>query len=152
MELDFTGGTDIAAPAEFVFTRLMDPHAIGACVPLMQSVEAADHTHYRVNTGVGRTTLGIGLGFDVEVTGSRPPEHVSYLMRGRVVGSLVEIRSTIQLESEGLPTRLRWAAAVLVRGPAASMGTNLLGGTLRRFTEEFWREFGRRTAEEAGGP
>ena len=136
MEPDFAGGTDIAAPAEFVFTRLMDPNAIAACVPLVQSVEPADPTHYRVNTGVGRKRLGIGLGFDVEITGSRPAEQLNYLMRGRVVGSLVEIRSTIQLESEGLPIYLRWAAAVLVRGPV----------------EEFWREFGWRTAAEAGGP
>jgi carbon monoxide dehydrogenase subunit G len=147
MKLEFTGSSEITAPREKVWQRLMDPNFIAAFGPGVESVEAVDPTHFTVVSGIGVGALKIKFKLDVELSDVTPPERVRMTARGRAPGSAVDVASNVWLSEAGDGrTRLDWAATSTLSGAVASVGARFLEGTTRRLTEQFWNDFARRVS------
>jgi carbon monoxide dehydrogenase subunit G len=145
MKLEFAGAPEIAATADVVWARLMDPDFVAASAPGVESVEPADPTHFKVISGLGVGAIRVKFQLDVELSDLVPNERMHMIARGHVAGSAVEVASSVRLEpvADGR-SRLNWSATSTISGPLASVGGGLVEWTARRFTEEFWTDFARR--------
>ena len=146
MTFQFSGDPVITAPRQVVWERLTDPDFIAASAPGVESVEAADPTHFTVVSGLG---LGpIKVSFTMEVELSEVVERESLRMRSlaRGSGSVVDVVSVVRLEDAQDGTRLKWSATSEVSGTMARLGPRLIEGTARMMSERFWTDFARRVS------
>jgi carbon monoxide dehydrogenase subunit G len=146
MKLGFSGSSEITAPRERVWERLMDPEFVAASGPGVESVEPVDSTHFKVVSGLGLGIVKVRFTLDVELSDVVPPERLRMAARGRAPGSNVDVLSDVRLEAAGNRTRLHWMATTTFSGTVASIGGRLLEGTARRLTEQFWNDFARRVS------
>jgi carbon monoxide dehydrogenase subunit G len=147
MKLEFAGAPEITAPREKVWERLMDPNFVAASAPGVESVEPVDPTHFSVVSGLGIGAVKLKFNLDVELCDIVEPERLRMAARGKAPGSIVDVISSVRLDVAGKDrTRLNWSATTTVGGILASVGAQLLEGTARRLTEEFWTDFARRVS------
>jgi carbon monoxide dehydrogenase subunit G len=145
MKLEFSGAPEIGASREKVWDRLMDPEFIAASAPGVESVEAVDPTHFRVNSGIGVGPVRLAFNLDIELSGIVAPDRLTMTARGKASGSTVDVVSNVRLEEVGADrTRLNWSATSEISGAVTSIGPRLLEAIGRRLTEEFWNDFARR--------
>src|SRR5687767_14557231 len=145
MKLEFSGSSEVSAPRDVVWQRLIDPHFVAKSAPGVESVETIDLTHFRLTSafGVGAAKLRIAL--DAEMFDLVDGRSAKLRARGKAPGSAIDVLSTIRLEDAGPGhTRLHWTAAGELSGLVAMLGARLMEGALRTLTEEFWADFARR--------
>ncbi len=147
MQLLFTGSPDVAAPREALWSRLLDPSAVAACAPGVESVQALDDAHYTVVVGFGVGSIKARFTLHVELSDILPPESAKMRAHGTAPGSVVDVATGIRLEalSPG-ETRLHWTAEATVGGTIASVGARLFEGTARKIMDKFWRDFAAKAA------
>ena len=147
MKLEFSGAPEITAARDRVWAKLMDPDFVAASAPGVESVEAADPTHFKVVSGLGVGSIKVRFKLDVELFDVVAGQELRMRARGKAPGSAVDVVSHLQLEDAGPEkTRLNWSATSEVSGTVASVGARLLEGTARRLTEQFWADFARRVS------
>ena len=142
MHLDFAGAPMVSAPLPEVWRRLLDPHAVAAATPGVESVELVDPTHFKLVSGFGVGAIRLSFTLDVEL--SDLVEHTSASMHahGKAPGSVIDVRTAIKLDEKGpRETQLNWQATAIISGAVASIGSRLLEGALRKLTNEFWDTF-----------
>jgi carbon monoxide dehydrogenase subunit G len=148
MQLDFSGAPMIEAPLPEVWRRLLDPHAVAAAAPGVETVELIDATHFTVLCSIG---LGVvSLSFNLGVEFSDIIEQTSARMRaqGSASGSVVDVNTSIALDEHGpRATQLHWQATATITGVLASFGVRLLESVVRKLTEDFWETFARQASE-----
>lgn len=148
MQLDFAGAPTILAPLAEVWGRLLDPHAVAAAAPSVESVELVDATHFRIVSGFG--VGAIRMNFKLDVKFSDIVEHTSASMsaRGKAPGSEVHVHTAIELDEKGpRETQLRWRATATIDGVIVRIGARLLEGAVSKLTVEFWETFARQASE-----
>lgn len=147
MRLEFSGASEIAAPPERVWPRLMDHEFVASCAPGVESVTAVDDAHFKVVSGFGVGTIKVRFQLDVELSDVRPPESARISVHGKAPGSAVHVDTAVVLEPLAQDrTRLNWRAAADVHGTIASVGARLLKGTAHKITQSFWEKFAARVA------
>jgi carbon monoxide dehydrogenase subunit G len=147
MKFEFSGAPEIRASREQVWARLMDPDFVAASAPGVESVEAADPSHFRVVSGLGVGSIRVRFKLDVELLDVEMMQRLKMRAQGKAPGSAVDVISHLQLEDAGAGnTRLKWFATCEVSGTVASVGARLLEGTARRLTEQFWTDFAHRAS------
>ena len=150
MHLDFSGEPMIAAPRQAVWRRLLDPHAVGAASPGVESVEAIDATHFKVVSSLGVGAIRLSLALDIELSDLVEPESARMHARGKAPGSEIDVRTTILLhERDAETTQLQWEATATISGTIASIGARLLEGAVRKLTDDFWDTFAQQASAAA---
>lgn len=128
----------------------MDPNAVAASAPGVESVETVDPTHFRVVSGFGVGSLKARFTLTVELADIVEPESARLLAGGKAPGSVVGVESSVRLEEVSRElTRLHWTARADVAGTIASIGARVFDGAARKLMDRFWRDFARRTAAAA---
>ncbi|MEO8449817.1 MAG: carbon monoxide dehydrogenase subunit G [Gemmatimonadota bacterium] len=151
MQLEFSGAPEIAAGRAEVWRRLLDPAFVARSAPGVESVEAADPSHFKVVVALGVGMLKLRFTMQVELDDLVEPESARLRARGKAPGSTVDATTSFKLEALGPDrTKLNWDAVTEIGGTVASVGARLLEGTARKLTEEFWRDFAALVAEEKG--
>jgi carbon monoxide dehydrogenase subunit G len=133
----FEGSVDIAAPRDRVWSFLTDPKQVTTCAPDMQSLEIADPHHFKmvVRAGVGpiRSTFSV----NVEFTALQEPGHASVVARGQAPGSVVEMRSEMDLAAlDAARTTMNWSSDVTVSGMIQQVGGRLIQGAADKITRQ----------------
>ena len=150
MRLGFSGSPIISAPRKEVWRRLLDPDAVAAAAPGVESVESIDATHFKVNSGLGVGALRLHFTLDIELMDLVEPESARMHAQGTAPGSKVDVHTSIRLTDEGpRKTTLKWEATANVSGTIASLGARLLEGALRKLTDDFWETFAQQSSEAA---
>ena len=150
MHLDFSGEPMIAAPRHAVWLRLLDPHAVAAAAPGVESVEAIDATHFKVVSGLGVGAIRLSFTLDIELSDLVEPKSARMHARGKAPGSEVDVRTTIILhERDSETTQLQWEATATISGTIASIGARLLEGAVRKLTDDFWDTFAQQASAAA---
>ena len=150
MHLDFSGEPMIAAPRHAVWLRLLDPHAVAAAAPGVESVEAIDATHFKVVSGLGVGAIRLSFTLDIELSDLVEPKSARMHARGKAPGSEVDVRTTILLhERDAETTQLQWEATATISGTIASIGARLLEGAVRKLTDDFWDTFAQQASTAA---
>ena len=149
MKLEFSGAPEIAASRERVWQRLIDPRFVARSAPGVESVEVIDPTHFKVISSFGVGLMSARLTMDGELFDLVPGASAKMRVRGRGLGSVVEVISSIAVQDTGSgKVRLKWSATSELSGTVTNVGAPLVEGIARKLTEQFWADFARRVAEE----
>lgn len=147
MQLTFSGSPEVAAPREVLWARLLDPSAVAACAPGVESVEPLDEARYKVVCAFGVGAIKARFSLTVELSDLAPPETARMRAHGTAPGSVVDVVTGIRLESLGpTQTRLHWTAEATIGGTIASVGARLFEGTARKIINRFWQDFAAKTS------
>lgn len=150
MQLDFSGDPVIAAPRHAVWLRLLDPNAVAAAAPGVESVESIDDTHFKVVSSLGVGAIRLSFTLEIELSDLVEPESARMHARGKAPGSEVEVLTSIRLhERDTETTQLAWEATATISGTIASIGARLLEGAVRKLTDEFWDTFAKQATAAA---
>lgn len=113
--MQFEDEVVVDSPREQVWTFLLDPYALGGCVPGVEEVEIFESG--RAFGGIGRISFGsLEVKFPARVEWVEQDELRGGRLRAlaRVVGHEIEGEGTLNLTDEGAGTRLAWSASVLL--------------------------------------
>jgi|SRR5690606_13277920 len=151
MKLAFAGSPEIRATREEVWRRLLDPHFIGSSTPGVESVEITGPNRFRMHLGFGVALLKLNFAMDVGFHDIVELESARMEARGTATGTTVAMDSRIRIEEHDPQLqRLHWNAETRVDGALAGVGSMLVEGVARKFTERFWDDFAERVEREAG--
>ena len=143
------GRTEIAAPPEEIWARLLDPDALAALIPGAHNVEKLSNTAFRaeVTLGVGPVTGRYRAA--VRLSDLDPPRSAS--LSGEADGALGFGRGCGHLTLESpAPDRtiVCWRYEAAVGGKVAAIGGRLLDGAARVLIRQFFAAL----AKQAGTP
>ncbi len=142
------GEATVGAPAERVWTLLLDPATLQAVIPGCHTIEKISDTHFRAEV-----TLGVGpvkgrYRADVKLFDLDPPHAVT--LGGSAEGALGfgsgEGRITLVPIADG-GTAIRYVYEAAIGGKVASIGGRLLDGAARMIIGQFFAAL----ARQAGG-
>lgn len=138
---------DLAAPIQRAWDVLLDPAAVGASVPGVESVEAVDPTHFVVTVAVKIGVIRARFKVRVTVTETRPPHYLRSEGAGEEAGLTSSLRESTELHlGEVSPgrTQLRIVTDVDVFGPMGTFGYSVMKGKADRMWDEFVTNLKRR--------
>lgn len=142
MKLAFSGAPEVAAPLDYVWRRVLDPQAVAAAGPGVESVRVISPERFRVVTGFGLGGLRFRFGLDVRLFDIVHPTEMKFRASGHAPGSSLDVLAAIRLEPLGAArTRLHWAAECGVGGILGRIGARMMEPTARRLTWQFWDRF-----------
>ena len=145
-KLSWSGSRSIAAPAERVWTRLLDLKALAGGAPVVESIEELEPRHFRVTVAIGLGFFKLRAPIDVRQADLVEPTSGVLLASGEAMGTSVQARTAFSMTPEAGGVRLDWTAEGEVSGKLAGMAGPALEETLKRLTEEFWDGFAKRAA------
>jgi carbon monoxide dehydrogenase subunit G len=149
MMLEFSGSSEITAPGERVWGRLMDPDFLARSAPGVESVEVIDPTHFKIVSGFGAGSFKVRFTMDVALFDIVPDRSARMRMQAQAPGSAVDVLSSIEIQEVDPNTvRLNWSATSEITGTVAGLGARLMEGAARRLTEQFWADFAQRVTSE----
>jgi carbon monoxide dehydrogenase subunit G len=130
----------VKAPILRAWETLLDPVAVGACVPGVERIEPIDATRFVVLVGVKVGIVRARFKVNVTVTETRPPHYLRSEGVGDEAGLTSSLRQTTELElKEAGPneTEIRVRTDVEVFGVLGSFGYSVIKGKADRMWEEF---------------
>lgn len=117
------------------------PEQVAACVPGVESVEAIDDDHLRVQLTQSVGPMNATFALKMEITERVEGEAITFTAVGRVVrGASGSVRSSnrVQLESVGEDrTRVNVDAEVAMGGMLGSVGQKVIGKQAQAVTRDF---------------
>jgi carbon monoxide dehydrogenase subunit G len=138
-DVKLDGRAQIRATRPAVWTLILDPERVAACLPGVESIHRLDETRFKVNARVNLGFFAVGVGVDVEYAEVHEPDDVTVRARGHAAGGGVDVKAVLLLTdaAEG-GTDVHWTADVTISGALASLGegrvaeeaTNSIGRTL----------------------
>lgn len=146
------GEASVGAPAERVWSMLLDPATLQAVIPGCHTIEKISDTHFRAEV-----TLGVGpvkgrYRADVKLSDLDPPHAVT--LGGSAEGALGfgsgEGRITLVPIADG-GTAIRYVYEAAIGGKVASIGGRLLDGAARVIVGQFFAALARQAGGGAAG-
>ena len=142
MIFSFAGTPEVVAPAQQLWSRLLDPQAVANAGPGVERVEVMDPQHFKVLTVLKLGSFKLSFTMNVELFDLTPERELKMRAKGKATGSSIEVTSRIRLEPlDELHTRLHWNATTDIGGIVARVGGKRLEGLARELTQRFWDRF-----------
>lgn len=136
----------IAAPRDKVWTLLLDPNVMGACVPGMESIDVISDTEYLVNIHVKMSFISARFKVRTLITKMDAPGY----LKSEGTGEDSSITSSLKHTSEVFLTELgpdetefRTKVNVELLGRLGSFGMNMV----KTKADRMWEDFGKNLAE-----
>lgn len=136
----------IAAPRDKVWTLLLDPNVMGACVPGMESIDVISDTEYLVNIHVKMSFISARFKVRTLITEMDAPGY----LKSEGTGEDSSITSSLKHTSEVFLTELgpdetefRTKVNVELLGRLGSFGMNMV----KTKADRMWDDFGKNLAE-----
>lgn len=148
MEIEKTLQLD--APPARVWALLLDPTAMGACVPGMESIEVISDTEYVAVMKVKIAFISARFKLKTCIVESDAPRYLRAEGTGEdasVASSLKQVSEMWLAEREGGGTELRMKVKVDVLGRMGTFGL----GVMKTKADRLWDEFGVNAAARLGG-
>ena len=136
--MDITGSYTFAAPPERVWTLLMDPAAIAACVPGCTGFEPDGPDRYKVTLTVALAAITGTYSGTIVLSGLVP--HTSYRLdaEGQGRAGFVNGGSDITLRADGTSTIVDVHGTVQTGGAIARLGQRLVGSVSKMMLDRFF--------------
>jgi carbon monoxide dehydrogenase subunit G len=138
------------APPARVWALLLDPTAMGACVPGMESIEVVSDTEYVAVMKVKISFISARFKLKTRIVESDAPRYLRAEGTGEdtsVASSLKQVSEMWLAEREGGGTELRMKVKVDVLGRMGTFGL----GVMKTKADRMWDEFGVNAAERLDG-
>lgn len=136
MELNATYSFD--APAEQVWNLLMDPDAVGRCLPGSKGLREVGPDRYEVELGVAVAAIAGNFTGTVAVEEKNAPHSYKLAVDGTGRQGFVKAIARISLQPDGNRTQVHVAAQADVGGMIARVGQRLLEGVARATMDKFY--------------
>jgi carbon monoxide dehydrogenase subunit G len=144
--MEFEQTTVVPAPIARVWQVLLDPAAMSACVPGVETVDVLDATHFVVTIHVKVAFVSARFKVNVTITESQPPTYLRLVGAGDEAGMASSLRQTCELfltdRGDGT-TEVRGLMHVEVLGRLGTFGSTVM----RTKADRMWGEFGRNLAD-----
>lgn len=130
----------IAAPIQKAWDVLLDPAAIGGCIPGVESVEALDPTHFVVAIAVKIGVVRARFKMTVTIIETRPPWYLKSQGVGEESSLTSSLRQSTELELKergANETELRIVTDVDVFGALGTFGYSVMKTKADRMWDQF---------------
>ena len=136
--MDISGSYTFNAPADRVWTLLMDPAVIASCIPGCDKFEPDGEDRYRATLTVGLAAI-TGTYTGTVVLAEKVP-HTSYrlIAEGQGRPGFVKGNSAIALRPEGQTTIVDVSGTVQTGGAIARVGQRLIGSVSKMMMDRFF--------------
>lgn len=142
--MDFEKTASIRAPASRVWSMLLDPEVMGACVPGMESIEVVSGTEYVVSILVKLSFVSARFKVRTTIVEMREPAY----LRSAGTGEDATVTSSLKMASEVFladqadgSVELRMKIKVEVFGRLGGFGLNIIKTKADRMWDEFVKNF-----------
>ncbi len=136
--MDLQGTFSVRSDRERVFSFLLTPRELSACIDDPHTIEVEDPDHFRGTLRAGVGVIRGTFNWSAAIAERHPPARARLHVHGSGMGSGFDIDATIDLqESEGRTT-VSWQANVALSGRIASLGARLMHGTIDKKTKAFF--------------
>ena len=136
--MDITGSYTFNAPPDRVWTLLMDPQVIAACIPGCEGFEPAGEDRYRARLTVGLAAITGTYDGHIVLTDKVPPSSYRLTADGQGRPGFVKGDSAITLRAEGAGTIVDVKGTVQTGGPIARLGQRLVAGVAKMMMDRFF--------------
>lgn len=136
MELNATYSFD--APAEQVWDLLMNPDAVGRCLPGSKGLREVGPDRYEVELGVAVAAITGNFTGTVAIEDKNAPHSYKLAVDGTGRQGFVKGFARISLQPDGDRTQVHVAAQADVGGMIARVGQRLLEGVARATMDRFY--------------
>lgn len=136
MELSATYTFD--APVQQVWDLLMDPRAVGSCLPGCRGLQPAGEDRYEVELSMAVAALAGSFKGTVSLAEKVAPQSYKLIVEGAGRQGFVKGHANIWLEPEGERTRVQVQAQAEAGGMIARIGQRLLEGVARTTMDGFY--------------
>jgi carbon monoxide dehydrogenase subunit G len=136
--MDLTGSYLVDAPRQQVWAHLLDPRALSACVPGVQSLDLVDTNTYRATMTAGAGPVSGTFEGTVALADIVAPDSYRLVVQGKGRPGFVNGSAHVRLTDEGSATRVEVRADVQVGGLIASVGQRLLGSVSKTMMDKFF--------------
>ncbi|ROT45550.1 CoxG family protein [Pusillimonas sp. NJUB218] len=136
----------IAAPRDKVWTLLLDPNVMGACVPGMESIDVISDTEYLVNIHVKMSFISARFKVRTIITQTDAPAYLKSEGTGEdssITSSLKHTSEVFLTELGPNETEFRTKVNVELLGRLGSFGMNMV----KTKADRMWDDFGKNLAE-----
>ena len=130
----------VKAPIQQAWEVLLDPVAIGACVPGVERIEPIDPTRFVVSVNVKVGIVRARFRVNVTVTETRPPYYLRSEGFGDEAGLTSSLRQSTELELREVSpseTEIHVRTDVDVFGVLGTFGGSVIKGKADKMWEEF---------------
>lgn len=136
--MDLNASYWFEAPAEQVWDLLMDPVAVGNCLPGSRGLHEVAPDRFEVELGLAIAAIAGSFKGTVALEEKSPPQSYKLAVEGTGRQGFVKGFARITLEPDGERTHVRVAAQADVGGMIARVGQRLLEGVARTTMDRFY--------------
>ncbi len=138
--MKFEGTETINAGREKVWEFLIDPNAVGECVPGLKSMEIIEpDKKFRGVAAIGLGSMKATFTGDVEWVELNAPEFARAQAHGTAPGSAGDVTAEMRLIEQDGATELQWSAEVAIVGTIASLAARLMNSAAKKLTGQFFK-------------
>src|SRR3954471_18569102 len=136
--MDITGSYTFNAAPDRVWTLLMDPAGLSACIPGCDRFDAVGVDRYDVTITVGLAAITGTYNGTVLLTDLTPQSSYRLVMEGQGRPGFVKGSSAIALRADGATTVVDVQANVQTGGAIARVGQRLISGVAKMMMDRFF--------------
>ena len=135
-----------AAPIQQVWDLLMDPKAVGGCLPGCRGLTPVGEDRYEVELSVAIAAIAGNFKGTVSLENKVPPRSYKLIVEGTGRQGFVKGHANISLEPDGDRTKVQVDAQADAGGMIARVGQRLLEGVARTTMDRFYGCLGKHDA------
>ena len=136
--MDITGSYTFDASPERVWTVLMDPAVIAACIPGCERLEPDGEDRYKARLAVALAAITGTYDGTVTVADKLPPTSYRLIVEGQGRPGFVKGNAQLALRAEGAQTIVDVSGTVETGGTIARLGQRLIGGVAKMMQDRFF--------------
>jgi carbon monoxide dehydrogenase subunit G len=136
--MELTATYSFNAPAEKVWSLLMDTTAVGSCLPGCRGLEPAGDDRYEVELAVTFAAVAGSFKGTIALHDKVPPRSYRLVVEGSGRQGFVKGDAVVTLEPDSDVTRVNVVAHADVGGIIARVGQRLLEGVARATMDRFY--------------
>ena len=149
--MNFTGSTLIRAPQQQVWSLLLDPKALGNCLPGCKSFEEVAPDTYEATVTLGVAAVKGSYKGRVVIGERDEPNGYKLTVEGSGSNGTIRGTGSVTLVPTDEGTSVQWAADAQIGGPIANVGQRLIGGVAKVVAGEFFKCMQRQLGDPAVG-
>ena len=136
--MDIAGSYTFIGPPDRVWSLLMDPAVIAACIPGCQGLEPDGEDRFRARLIVALAAITGTYDGTVVIADKAPHSSYKLIVEGQGKPGSIKGTAIIGLRPEGETTIVDVAGTVQAAGPIARVGQRLIGGVAKMMQDRFF--------------
>jgi carbon monoxide dehydrogenase subunit G len=136
--MDIAGTYTFNAKPDRVWTLLMDPQVISACIPGCEGFEPAGEDRYKARLNVALAAISGSYEGTIVIADKVPVTSYRLTADGQGRPGFVKGSAAISLREEGNTTVVDVQGTVQTGGPVARVGQRLIGGVSKMMMDRFF--------------